>query len=164
VIGQTFVGIVLLGAATAIAGPAAAQASPVHRVTVVWASAGAPSAMSVSDLTFSERIDKDGRPDDPSVEFDKGTDRIWVSVTYRGYSGEQLSFIARANGEDWKFGDLDCCEGGSSGRFAFPLERDSGTSFGGAAYEVRIYAGDAEVAAGGFGVKGTGAFDNDNED
>jgi hypothetical protein len=41
-------------------------------------------------------------------------------------AGERLSFIARATGSDWKYGDLECCEGGSSGRFAFPLERRSG--------------------------------------
>ena len=163
-VGQTIVTIALLGAATLTRAPVIVASQVDHHAPAVMVAAGAPAGMSVGGLEFSERVDKNGRPDDSAVEFDKSTDRIWVSFDYSDYHGERLSFIARANGNDWKFGDLDCCEGGSSGRFAFPLERRSGKSLGGAAYEVRIYAGDAEVAVGGFGVKGTGAFDEDDQD
>jgi len=44
----------------------------------------------------------------------------------------------------------------------FTRERDSRTHLGGASYDVRIYVGDAEVAHGGFGVRGRKGFDNDN--
>lgn len=124
--------------------------------------AAAPAAVIVSDLAFSEKVDGDARPKDADVEFNKKTERVWVSFAFREYSGEHLSYVARANGEDWKWGDLDCCTG-SSGRIAFPLERRSDKDLGGAAYDVRIYAGDVEVAQGGFGVKGRKGFDNDNE-
>jgi hypothetical protein len=73
-----------------------------------------------------------------------------------------MSYLVRANGEDWRWGDLDCCEG-ATGQFAFPLERDSGKDLGGAAYDAYVYANNAEVAHGGFGVKGRGGFDHDND-
>jgi hypothetical protein len=163
-IGQTIVTIALLGAVTLAGDPVFGSSQINHPALAMRAAAGAPVSMSIGSLEFSERVDDDARPDDPTIEFDKNTDRVWVSFDFNDYHGEQLSFIVRANGSDWKFGDLDCCEGGSRGRFAFPIERRSGKALGGAAYEVRIYAGDAELAVGGFGVKGTKAFDDDDGD
>jgi hypothetical protein len=162
-VGQAIVAITLLGAATFAGGPVMVASQIDHHAPIAMAATDAPAAMSVGGLDFSESVDGNAQPDDSAIEFDKQTDRIWVSFDFHDYSGEQVSFIARANGSDWKFGDLDCCEG-ASGRFAFPIERDSGKALGGAAYEVRIYASDAEVAAGGFGVKGTKAFDEDDQD
>lgn len=129
---------------------------------VYAATLSAPSAVSVRDLAFSESVGDDARPRDPKVEFDSDTEHVWVSFSFADYADERMSFLARANGEDWKWGDLECC-GRNSGRFAFALERRSHRDLGGAAYDVRIYAGDTEVTQGGFGVRGRQGFDNDNE-
>lgn len=141
--------------------------SPVRHATrdVVSASVAfaAPTAVELSDLAFSEDVDNKGRPRDPKVEFDKSTEDVWVSFDYHDFHGSKVSFLARANGEDWSWGDLDDCCDGSDGRYAFPLKRRSGKNLGGAAYDVFIYADDAEKAHGGFGVRGTKGFDSDDQ-
>jgi hypothetical protein len=126
------------------------------------AALAAPAAIEVGELSFSESVDDRARPRDPKIEFDSTSDDVWVSFDYRNNSGSNVSYLARANGEDWAWGDLDCCEG-SQGRYAFPLRRRSGKDLGGAAYEVFIYDGDTEKARGGFGVHGTKGFDSDGQ-
>ena len=72
-------------------------------------------------------------------------------------------YLVRANGEDYKFGKLNCCDS-RNGRFAFPFtKRGDGGDLPGAAYDVRIYANGAEIAHGGFGVNGRGGLDNDGQ-
>lgn len=127
------------------------------------ATAAGPVGAQLSDLAFSESVDDRARPRDPRVEFDSSTDEVWVSFEYRDFHGGQVSFLARANGEDWAWGDLDCCDG-ERGRYAFPLRRRSGKDLGGAAYEVLVYIGDEEQARGGFGVRGARGFDSDSHD
>jgi hypothetical protein len=93
-----------------------------------------------------------------------GTDTVWVSFEFGDHDpGAELSYVARANGEDYKFGKLDCCDE-RSGRFAFRFtKRGDGGEIPGAAYDIRIYANGAEVAQGGFGVNGRGGLDNDGQ-
>ena len=123
----------------------------------------APARMGLDGLTFSADVDGQANPVDTRIEYDSSTERVWTSFAYRDYGGEAMSYLIRANGDDWRWGDLDCCEG-SNGRFAFPIERRSG-DLGGAAYDVFVYASNAEVGHGGFGVRGTQGFDdNDGDD
>src|SRR5688572_22871746 len=113
----------------------------------------APAGTWTNGLDFSTSVDSNARPENPRTEFGGGTDRVWVSFEFGDHDpGAEFSYLARANGEDYKFGKLDCCKA-RSGRFAFPFTKrgDSG-EIPGAAYEIRIYVNDAEVAKGGFGV------------
>jgi hypothetical protein len=121
----------------------------------------APANMGAGPLVFSEDVDGKNRPEGERTEFGSGIESIWISFEYDDYNGEKMGYIIRANGEDYRFGDLDCCEG-KKGRYAFEFTRgDKGIP--GAAYEVRIYANDAEIAMGGFGVKGRQGLDNDGQ-
>ena len=131
--------------------------------TVRSAEAAAPAATDLTELAFSEAVNDQREPINPRTEF-ADPDQVWVSFGYRNHDPNvKVSYLVRANGEDFRWGDLDCC-GGREGRFAFPIERRSGRELGGAAYEVRIYMGEAEVAHGGFGVRGREGFDSDNQD
>jgi hypothetical protein len=122
----------------------------------------APALVGLGDLTFSADVDGDGSPVESQTEFNSSTERVWTTFDYRDYGGEAMSYLVRANGEDWTWGDLDCCEA-ARGRFAFPIERRSGRDLGGAAYDVFVYASNAEVGQGGFGVRGTRGFDDDDD-
>jgi hypothetical protein len=123
----------------------------------------APARMGVDGLAFSADVDGQANPIDGGIEFSSSTERVWTSFAYRDYGGESMTYLVRANGDDWHWGDLDCCEG-QNGRFAFPIERRSGNDLGGAAYDVLVYANGAEVARAGFGVRGTRGFDSDGSD
>ena len=80
---------------------------------------------------------------------------------FNGYYAEEEA--PDIDGEDYKFGKLNCC-GSRNGRFAFPFtKRGGGGDLPGAAYDVRIYANGAEIAHGGFGVNGRGGLDNDGQ-
>ena len=118
----------------------------------------APAAIQIGDITFSKHVDGNAQPIDPQIEFSSRTNRVWASFSYQDNGGARLSYLIRANGSDWQSGDLNCCFT-QAGRFAFPIRRPSGKDLGGAAYEVRIFDGDIDLANGGFGVKGTKAFD-----
>ena len=122
----------------------------------------APAATSTNGLQFSTSVDSNARPENPRTEFGGGTHTVWVSFDFRDHDPKaELSFLARANGEDYKFGKLACCDS-REGRFAFPLtRRGGGGDLPGAAYDVRVYANGTEVAQGGFGVNGRGGLDND---
>jgi hypothetical protein len=132
--------------------------------TAAAAPAAAPAATWTDGLQFSTHVNSDGKPENPRVEFGDGTNEVWVSFEYHDHDpNAKVSYLARANGEDYKFGKLDCCEG-SHGRYAFPItKRSGGGDLPGAAYDVRIYVNDAEVAQGGFGVNGRQGLDNDGE-
>jgi hypothetical protein len=99
-----------------------------------------------------------------------------------------MSYLARANGEDYSWGDLNCCQFPSH-RFGFKIDRkgeqnasvstlaeqpgmmsafsvsDAPALIPGAAYDVYIYLNDVEVGRGAFGVKGKKGLDSgsDNE-
>jgi hypothetical protein len=139
------------GVTTASAAPALA---PVH----------GPASTETNGLTFSSGIDSDARPIDVRTEFSGGTNVVWASFDYRDHDkNAKVTYLLRANGEDYKWGTLDCC-GSGSGRAAFPItKRGSGGDLPGAAYEVRLFVNSAEVAVGGFGVKGRGGLDNDGQ-
>jgi hypothetical protein len=134
----------------------------------------APAAVDVGELVFSDAVNERGEPIGRKVDFPSGTEAVWASFEYRDYgAGARVSHVVRANGMDFRFGDLACCPG-RDGRFAFPIRRDGGQALGGAAYAVFIYDGDREIGRGGFGIQGTGGFEdnenlsndrgNDNED
>ena len=131
-------------------------------LTFTGAAVAAPAATDVPSIEFSEAVDDQAEPINPRVEFDSSTDRVWASFAYYNHDGGRVSYIVRANGEDYRWGDLRCCDA-REGRFAFSIERRSGHDLGGASYEVLLYVGDSEVARGGFGIRGRGGFDNDNE-
>jgi len=126
--------------------------------------AAAPAATSIDGLQFSTRVSSDGKPEDPRVELGSGTHTVWASFQYHEHdSSAKVSYLVRANGEDYTFGKLNCCDG-SSGRFAFPItKRNGGGDLPGAAYDVRVYVNDAEVAQGGFGVNGRQGLDSDGQ-
>lgn len=122
-----------------------------------------PASTVVNELVFSRGIDSDARPIGQDVEFGGGNNVVWASFNYREHDkNATFSYLLRANGDDYKWGKLDCCSNGS-GRAAFPLTKKNGNGdLPGAAYEVRLYVNGAEVAVGGFGVKGRGGLDNDD--
>ena len=134
--------------------------SPLHPTPV----SAAPASTTVDGLDFSHGITNDAQPVNPDVEYHSGENKVWVSFNFRDHAtGSKVSYLVRANGQDYRWGDLDCCSV-SSGRFAFPIERRNGGALAGAAYDVRIYVGDVEVAHGGFGVKGKQGLDNGDPD
>jgi hypothetical protein len=128
------------------------------------APAGAPVATTTNGLQFSTHVDSNGRPEDPRVEFGDGTNVVWASFEYRDHDpNAKVSALVRANGDDYDDFKLDCC-GNRSGRFAFEItKRNGGGDLPGAAYDVRVYVNDVEVAQGGFGVNGRQGLDNDGE-
>lgn len=123
----------------------------------------APAETATNGIQFSTAVTSDGRPVDPRTEFPAGTNTVWASFDYSGHTpGARVSVLVRANGDDFRSGDLDCCNG-TQGRFAFPIERRNGGDLPGAAYDVRVYVNDVEVAQGGFGVRGRQGLDNDGQ-
>jgi hypothetical protein len=133
--------------------------------TAAAAPASAPAATWANGLDFSTSVDSNARAENPRTEFGGGTDTVWVSFEFRDHDpSAEFSYVAQANGEDYKFGKLDCCNA-SQGRFAFPItKRNGGGELPGAAYSVRVYVNGAEIAQGGFGVNGRGGLDNDGEE
>ena len=143
--------------------PVLASRGPADGTWAVRSAAAAPAATDLTELAFSEAVNDRNEPIEQRTEFDY-PDQVWVSFGYSNHDpNARVSYLVRANGEDFRWGDLDCC-GGRQGRYAFPIERRSGRELGGAAYEVRIYVGDVEVAQGGYGVRGREGFDSDNQD
>lgn len=140
--------------ATSAFQPSVAAAAPV----------AGPASTVVSNLIFSREIDSNARPIGPDVEFGGSNRDVWASFDFNEHDANaKFSYLVRANGEDYKWGTLDCCRSGS-GRAAFQITKRSGSGdLPGAAYEVRIYVNNAEVAVGGFGVKGRGGLDNDDQ-
>ena len=135
--------------------PSTAEAAPV----------AGPAATTMSGLTFSRSMDSNGNPGGVDVEFGGGNRNIWVSFDYRDHdSNAKVTYLVRANGEDYKWGRIDCCPN-NSGHASFEIthRNGGGKDLPGAAYDVRIYVNDAEVAQGGFGIKGRGGLDHDNQ-
>ena len=126
--------------------------------------AAAPASTWTNGLAFSTGVDSNARPENPRTEFGGGTETVWVSFDFRDHDpNAKVSHGARANGEDFKDGRLDCCDA-REGRFAFPFTKRNGNGeLPGAAYDIRIYVNDVEVAQGGFGVNGRGGLDNDGQ-
>ena len=141
-------------------GPAAALQS----TTAAAAPVAAPAATSTDDLQFSAHVSSDSRPESPRSEFGGSVDAVWASFQYHEHDpSAKVSYLVRANGEDYKFGRLDCCNG-SNGRHAFPITKRNGNGdLPGAAYDVRVYVNDSEVAQGGFGVNGREGLDHDGQ-
>ena len=144
---RLFVGVALIAAFASLGsfsrGPAAVQASPAYQgVTLV-----------IVDHK------NDGR-DQADVEFQSGEGRVWALLDGVP-SGAILSYILRLNGDDYKWGKLDCCKSGGSAEFAL-TSKDNGAIPGGA-YLLLVYDGDKEIARTGFGVKGGRGSDNDND-
>ena len=132
--------------------------------TAAAAPAAAPAGTWTNGLVFSSGITSDARPENVRTEFGSGTHTVWASFEYRDHDpNAEVSYVARANGDDYKFGKLDCCDS-SNGRYAFAItKRGGGGDLPGAAYDVRVYVNGAEVAQGGFGVNGRGGLDNDGQ-
>jgi hypothetical protein len=143
--------------AIALVGVGTGGSSTFLRPTEVSA---APAATTVDGLDFSHGITSDAQPVNPDIEYHSGENKVWVSFSFRDHNPNTVvSYLARADGQDYRWGRLDCCSS-SSGRFAFPIERNNGGALAGAAYDVRVYVNDVEVAHGGFGVKGKQGLDN----
>jgi hypothetical protein len=123
-------------------------------------------ANEIGGLSFSTSVNEQARPVAPAMRFSGTTLRLWISFNYYDYDARtrpRVRYVIRANGEEWQSGDLTCCEG-TTGRYAFPIERERDRPLGGAGYQVSIYVGDVEASRGEFVVLGTGGFDNDNND
>jgi hypothetical protein len=124
----------------------------------------APAATYTDGIAVSHGITNDGQPVHEDPEYSKGTHSVWISFNYYDHdSRAKVTYLARANGDDYKWGSLDCCKG-NSGRFAFEFDGKNGHDLPGAAYDVRIYVNGAEVAQVGFGVKGKGGLDHGDPD
>ena len=121
------------------------------------------AAISAGALTFSRGLNEAGEQLLPEVEFPGAIITVWAAFDYSGYTnGTRLNALVRANRKDFRSFDLVCCPG-ESGRLSFAIERESGRPLGGAAWEVVVYSGETELTRGGFGVRGTRGFDDDNE-
>ena len=134
-------------------------------LTVSHATAGAPAASVVTagTLSFSRGLTEAGQQTLPEIDFPTDIVTVWAAFDYEGYtSGTRLNTVVRANRRDFKTIDLACCPS-ASGSFSFPIARDSGRVLGGAAWEVIVFAGDTEVTRGGFGVRGTRGFEDDDD-
>jgi hypothetical protein len=126
--------------------------------------AAAPASTYTDGIAVSHGITGDGQPVNEDYEYAKDTHSVWISFNYYDHDTRaKVTHLVRANGDDYKWGDLDCCKG-NSGRFAFELDGKNGNDLAGAAYDVRIYVNGAEVANIGFGVKGKGGLDNGDPD
>jgi hypothetical protein len=123
----------------------------------------APANTTVDGLTFSHGITSDAQPVDPDIEYHSGENKVWVSFGYSNHDpNTEVTYLVRINGDtDYNWGRLDCCSG-SSGHFAFPIERKNGNggALAGASYDVFVYVNGTQVAEGGFGVKGKQGQDN----
>src|SRR6185369_14958698 len=115
--GRTIVMLLVVGAEvlSVTVGRVQANADP-QQFGAASVALAAPAAIDVGELLFSESVDDRSRARDPKIEFDTTTDDVWVSFDYHDNAGSNMSYLARANGEDWAWGDLDCCEG-SQGRY-----------------------------------------------
>lgn len=151
-------GMIVLGmpwnGSTSTFQPAVAAAAPVAGPAGTW----------TNGIAFSTDIDSNGRPINPRTEFGGGTNTVWASFEVHDHDrNATVSYLVRANGEDYRYGKLDCCKSGN-GQYAFPITRRNGHGdLPGAAYDVRIYVNGAEIAHGGFGVNGRGGLDNDGQ-
>jgi hypothetical protein len=132
--------------------------------TASAATLAAPAATTSRGITFSKSVDSNGNPSDPRVEFGKNTRSVWATFELRDHDrNATVSYLVRANGEDYKDGRLDCCKAGQ-GHYSFPITKRNGNGdLPGAAYDVRIYVNGVEVAQGGFGVNGRGGLDHDGQ-
>ena len=137
-------------------------------LTASPATAGAPAAavakaVTAGTLSFSRGPTEAGQQTLPESDFPTNIVTAWAAFDYEGYtSGTRLNALVRANGRDFKTIDLACCPS-SGGNLSFPIARDSGRVLGGAAWEVIVFAGDTEVTRGGFGVRGTRGFEDDDD-
>jgi hypothetical protein len=131
----------------------------------------ASAAPQVGPLRFSEAINDRFEPQGEAVYFSGDNNGVYVTFEFRDLPpGSNLNRIVRLNGDDYNFdnevfGHLSCCPQGGSGRYGFLIVERSGDrgDLPGGAYEVVIYNGGQEVARGGFGIRGEGGGDNDNE-
>lgn len=151
---SVLIAVALLGAPLSAPGesfrPATVSAAPVGTYT--------------DGITISHGVTSDAQPVNVDPEYSSGQDQVWASFNYYDHdSNAKVTYLLRANGEDYKWGDLDCCRG-NSGRFAFEVTGRNGNELPSAAYELRIYVNGAEVAYGGFGVKGRNGLDNGGAD
>lgn len=131
--------------------------------TALAAPSAAPADSSSGGIQFSTRVSSDGKAIGPRVEFGSGTDAVWASFELHDVGGgAKVSYLVRANGEDYRWGKLDDA---GNGRNAFEItKRSGGGDLPGASYDVRIYVNDVEVAQGGFGLKGRGGLDHDGQE
>lgn len=171
------VGTVLLG------GGFMDQADPGSR-TVQAAPAADVGNFRLGAIRFSTEVGDTFIPKDPQIEFSSGTD-VWVTTEYTGYTGGELTFLARANDGDYAWGKVpNCCQfpehrigfkldhkgeyGEVSPTFAQPGILSALSVFAapaelpGAAYDFFIYLNGEEVGSAGFGIKGKQGLDNDN--
>jgi len=123
----------------------------------------APMQVQVGEIAFSPSVNPLALPVGAAVQYPSGTKTIWASFEFDGYTNERIEYMLQANGNDFQWGRLDCCTG-PVGRYAFAISRPSGRLLGGAAYRLIVYANDAEIAHGGFGINGIGGFDSNDND
>ncbi|HEX3244164.1 MAG TPA: hypothetical protein VHX16_02040 [Chloroflexota bacterium] len=166
-----------------LAGGLMDQASPGIR-TVQAAPSADVGNFRLGAIRFSTDVGETFIPKDPAVEFSSGTD-VWVTTEYTGYTGGELTFLARANGEDYAWGKVPNCCQFPEHRIGFKLDHRgeygvvsptfaqpgiltalsvlaAPAELPGAAYDVFIYLNNEEVGSAGFGIKGKQGLDNDN--
>ncbi|MFN8523181.1 MAG: hypothetical protein U0821_08760 [Chloroflexota bacterium] len=125
----------------------------------------AAPANGVDAISFAHGMGSDGSPIGPAVEFGKDSAEVWAIIDFRNVPpGAKMTYLLRVNGEDYSWGDLNCCGGVQNGRLGFQLRKRNGGGgdLPGGAYRLFIYENDKEVAQGGFGVKGRQGLDNGN--
>lgn len=132
----------------------------------------ASAAPQVGPLKFGEGMNASFQLTNEAIYFPGDNNGVFVSFEFRDLpAGSKLSRIVRLNGEDYNwdsdvFGHMNCCPAGGSGRYGFLVTKRQGDrgDLPGGAYEVLIYNNGQEIARGGFGIRGEGGSDNDNND
>lgn len=148
-------------AAVALLG--APLSSPVPSLQTSSVSA-APAGSWADAVAVSHGITNDAQPIHEDIEYSSGTDHVWISFNLHDHDqNAKISYLARANGDDYKWGTLDKAKC-SNCRYAFALDGKNGKGLPGAAYDVRVFVNDAEVAQVGFGVGGKQGLDNGDAD
>ncbi len=123
----------------------------------------APNNVTVAQIRFARDATPDGAPIGEAIEFFDDNNGVWAIVDFaEGSSGARLSYVLRLNGEDYTFGNIECCGGLGSGRFAFQLRRPNGNELPGGSFRLFLYEGFTEIGQAGFGIRGGQGADNGN--
>jgi hypothetical protein len=129
----------------------------------------AEAAPQVSNLAVSTEMGANFTPAGRvAIEFNQDdNDGVFVTFEYKDLApGSKLTRIVRFNGDDYnwdnsRYGRLECCPNGGSGRYGFKVLRLSGRDgeLPGGRYEARIYLAGDEVAVVGWGIRTGGGDD-----
>lgn len=151
--------------------------------STVQAAPAAQSDFRISQIRFATEVGAELLPINPRIEFPSETDAVWAVFEYVNYTSGTLTYLVRANDQDYAWGKVPNCCPFSERRVGFKIERKgeigaapqtpgilsalgvlpAPANLPGAAYDVFVYLNDVEVGSGGFGIKGVQGSDNGND-